>query len=95
MTAELGHFALWLALAVGLAQAVVPTVGYARGNVRWMALAGSAAQAQFVLVLVAYICLSEAFRQNDFSVAYVAANSHSALPLIYRLSAVWGAHEGS
>ncbi|MCC2655114.1 MAG: heme lyase CcmF/NrfE family subunit [Panacagrimonas sp.] len=95
MIAELGHFALWLALAVGLAQAVVPTVGYARGNVRWMALAGSAAQAQFALVLVAYLCLSEAFRQNDFSLVYVAANSHSALPLVYRLSAVWGAHEGS
>ena len=95
MIAELGHFALWLALAVALVQTLVPGAGYARRNVRWMSMAGTAAQAQFLLVLVAYLCLSEAFRQNDFSVAYVAANSHSALPLIYRLSAVWGAHEGS
>ena len=95
MIAELGHFALWLALAVSITQAVVPTVGYARRNVRWMALAGSAAQVQFLLVFVSYLCLSDAFWHNDFSVAYVAANSHSALPLIYRLSAVWGAHEGS
>ncbi len=95
MIPELGHFALWLALAVGLAQAVVPTVGYARRNLRWMSMAGAASQAQFMLVVVAYLCLSECFRENDFSVAYVAANSHSALPLVYRLSAVWGAHEGS
>ncbi|MGQ0697550.1 MAG: heme lyase CcmF/NrfE family subunit [Panacagrimonas sp.] len=95
MIAELGHFALWLALAVALVQAVVPTVGYARRNLRWMALATTAAQTQFALVLVAYFCLSHVFWMNDFSVAYVAANSHSQLPLIYRLSAVWGAHEGS
>lgn len=92
---ELGHFALSLALFVALAQAVVPTLGYLRGNVRWMALAGSAAQVSFALVLLAYAMLSLAFVQNDFSVAYVATNSHSDLPLIYRLTAVWGAHEGS
>ena len=95
MIAELGHFALWLALAVSVIQAVVPTVGYARRDLRWMALAPSAAQAQFWLVTVSFVCLSQAFWVNDFSVAYVAANSHSDLPLIYRLSAVWGAHEGS
>ncbi|MGQ0501485.1 MAG: heme lyase CcmF/NrfE family subunit [Panacagrimonas sp.] len=95
MIVELGHFTLWLALAVALVQAVVPTVGYARRNLRSMALATTAAQAQFALVLLAYACLSHAFWLNDFSVAYVAANSHSQLPLVYRLSAVWGAHEGS
>ena len=95
MIAETGHFALWLALAVALTQAVVPVVGYAQRRLRWMNLAASAAQAQFALSLVAYVCLSTAFWQNDFSVAYVAANSHTDLPLIYRLSAVWGAHEGS
>ncbi len=95
MNAELGHFALWLALAVALTQATVPLAGYLRGQTRWMGLAASAAQAQFVLVLLAYVCLSYGFWQNDFSIAYVAANSHSALPWVYRLSAVWGAHEGS
>ncbi len=95
MSAELGHFSLWLALVIALTQAVVPFVGYVRGKARWMALAGSAAQAQFGLVLLAYICLTYCFWHNDFSVAYVAANSHSDLPLMYRLSAVWGAHEGS
>ncbi|WP_420466839.1 heme lyase CcmF/NrfE family subunit [Panacagrimonas sp.] len=95
MIAEYGHYALWLALAVALAQTFVPVVGYARGDARWMGLGASAAQAQFGLVVVSYLCLSQAFWVNDFSVAYVASNSHSELPLMYRLSAVWGAHEGS
>jgi cytochrome c-type biogenesis protein CcmF len=92
---ELGHFSLWLALAVATVLAVVPMAGYARREARWMALAPAAAQTLFALVLLAYLCLTWAFRENDFSVAYVAANSHSELPLMYRLSAVWGAHEGS
>ncbi|MGQ0620827.1 MAG: heme lyase CcmF/NrfE family subunit [Panacagrimonas sp.] len=95
MTAEFGHFALWLALAIATVQAVVPTIGYARRDLRWMALAPAAAQSMFVMVLAAYLCLSASFWQNDFSVVYVASNSHSELPLMYRLSAVWGAHEGS
>ncbi|MGB0954516.1 MAG: cytochrome c biogenesis protein CcsA, partial [Panacagrimonas sp.] len=95
MIAEIGHFSLWLALLVSVALALVPTIGYMRQNLRWMALAPAASHAQFALVILSYFCLSLSFWQNDFSVAYVAANSHSDLPLMYRLSAVWGAHEGS
>ena len=60
-----------------------------------MDVGASAAQGQFILVAVAYVCLTWAFVERDWSVVYVAANAHSQLPLIYRISAVWGAHEGS
>jgi cytochrome c-type biogenesis protein CcmF len=93
--AELGHFALVLALAMALVQGVLPLVGAQRGNALWMALAVPAARAQFGLLLLAYACLTHAFVTHDFSVALAAQHSHSALPLVYRLSAVWGNHEGS
>ncbi len=93
--AEIGHYALILALGVAIAQALMPALGYWRGDARWLAIGASGAQTQFALVLTAYAALTLSFVNNDFSVAYVAANSHSQLPLIYRLSAVWGAHEGS
>ena len=95
MIAELGHFALALALCVSLALGVLPLVGAARGNARWMAFARPAAAAQFLLVVLAFCALGWSFAQNDFSLAYVAQNSNSKLPLPYRLSAVWGGHEGS
>ena len=95
MIAELGHFALILALVVALAQGILPLIGAMRGNVGWMTLGVSAARAQFVLLLLSYIALSYAFYVNDFSLVYVAENSNTALPWYYRLSAVWGAHEGS
>jgi cytochrome c-type biogenesis protein CcmF len=95
MTAELGNVALLLALAVALLQGTLPIVGAARGRADWMALAGSAAQAQALLVIVAYGLLTAAFVANDFSVLYVAQNSNSALPLEYRIAGVWGGHEGS
>ena len=95
MIAELGHFALVLALCVALAMAVLPLVGASRGNARWMAFARPAAAAQFLLVSLAFCALAWSFAQNDFSVAYVAQHSNSKLPLQYRLSAVWGGHEGS
>ena len=95
MIAELGHIALILALGVAIVQATLPLYGLRRGDARAIAAARSAAMTQFGLVLLAYVCLSLAFVNRDFSVAYVAANSHSELPLMYRLSAVWGAHEGS
>ena len=95
MTPELGHFALILALVAALAQTLVPAWGLWRGNARAQAVAGSAAQAQFFLVAVSFAALTWAFVQKDFSVVYVADNSHSKLPLVYRISAVWGAHEGS
>jgi len=93
--AEIGHFALILALGVAIAQAVLPVIGYVRRDQRWLAIGVSGAQTQFALIVLAYGALSLAFVYNDFSLVYVASNSHSALPLIYRLSAVWGAHEGS
>jgi cytochrome c-type biogenesis protein CcmF len=95
MIAELGHFALVLALCVALALGVLPLAGAARGNAPWMALARPAAAAQFLLVALAFCGLAWSFAQNDFSLAYVAQHSNSRLPLEYRLSAVWGGHEGS
>ena len=95
MTPELGHLALILAFLVALVQGILPTVGAHRGQAAWIALARPAAQTQFVLIAVAFACLSLAFLNNDFSVAYVAAHSNSQLPKAYRLAAVWGGHEGS
>jgi cytochrome c-type biogenesis protein CcmF len=95
MAPELGHFALILALLVAAAQGILPLAGAARGDARWIAFARPAALAQFLLVAFAFGALAWAFVENDFSVAYVAGHSNSKLPLEYRLSAVWGGHEGS
>ncbi len=95
MIPELGHFALWLALGVSLVLGVVPMAGAQRGRAEWMALARPAALLLFVLVAIAFACLMASFVRHDFSVLYVASNSNSALPLPYRIAAVWGGHEGS
>src|SRR5947207_5552180 len=95
MIPELGQIALLLALAVACIQGTLPLVGAARGRHDWMALARPAAQTHFVLVAIAFACLTSAFVRNDFSVLYVASNSNSALPLPYRVAGVWGGHEGS
>jgi cytochrome c-type biogenesis protein CcmF len=95
MIPEIGHFALICALVMALVQAVLPLAGAARGDMAWMAIARPAARAQFLFLTVAFALLAYSFYTNDFSVAYVANNSNSALPWYYRLSAVWGAHEGS
>jgi cytochrome c-type biogenesis protein CcmF len=95
MIPELGHFALIIALCLALVQASLPLVGAHRGNLAWMGLARPAAQGQFVFVAIAFAALTYAFVANDFSVAYVAQNSNSQLPLAYRIAAVWGGHEGS
>jgi len=92
---ELGQLALAFALVIALAQSVLPIVGAARGNRAWMAVARPAAQGQFVFVAIAFACLTYSFVVNDFSVAYVATHSNSALPLEYRVAGVWGGHEGS
>jgi cytochrome c-type biogenesis protein CcmF len=84
-----------LALAVAIIQAVLPLAGAANGNRAWIAVARPAAQTQALLVAFAFGCLTYAFVNNDFSVAYVADHSNSALPLHYRVSGVWGGHEGS
>jgi cytochrome c-type biogenesis protein CcmF len=95
MIPELGHFALILALAFALVQGVLPLVGAARGHGALIALAKPAARAQFVFIVLAYAALTHAFVGNDFSVLYVTQHSNSALPLVYRITAVWGGHEGS
>ena len=95
MIPELGHFAVILALGVALLQAFVPLLGWRRRDARLLSFAGAAAQGQFLCVAAAYACLTYAFVTKDFSVAYVAENDHTQLPLIYRITAVWGAHEGS
>jgi cytochrome c-type biogenesis protein CcmF len=95
MIPELGHFALILALCVSLVQGVLPLAGAARGNRAWMALARPSALLLMLLVAIAFACLTYAFVTNDFSVKYVAEHSNSKLPLAYRISGVWGGHEGS
>src|SRR6186997_1633329 len=95
MIPELGHFALILALAVALVQGTLPFVGAARGDIRLMALGRAAALTQALLVILAFLALTQAFVASDFSVALVVAHSHSAKPLIYKISGVWGNHEGS
>lgn len=95
MIVELGHFALILGLMVALFQAIVPLVGAARGNVQWMRFAGPAALAQGVFVVIAFAALTYAYVVSDFSVLNVASNSHSDKPMLYKISGVWGNHEGS
>ncbi len=95
MIPELGHFALILALCVALAQGTVPLIGAARGDHRAMAFAGPAALLQLVLVLAAFLALMHAYVTSDFTLANVVANSHSSKPLLYKISGVWGNHEGS
>jgi cytochrome c-type biogenesis protein CcmF len=95
MIPELGVFALVLALLVAVAQAVLPLAGAHRGVVAWMRVARPAAVLQCLLVWLAFACLAYAFLNNDFSVLYVASNSHTDLPSVYKFTAVWGGHEGS
>ena len=95
MIPELGHFALVVALFIGLALTTLPLIGAARGDVAWMSFARPATQAQFALVALAFGCLVTSFVGNDFSVVNVASNSNSSLPLQYRIAASWGSHEGS
>ncbi|MCA0305078.1 MAG: heme lyase CcmF/NrfE family subunit [Proteobacteria bacterium] len=95
MIPELGHFALVLALVVALLQGTLPLVGAQRGDRRLMAFGDVAALTQALLVATAFAALTQAFVTSDFSVANVVANSHSAKPLLYKISGVWGNHEGS
>ena len=95
MIPELGHFALILALCTAIVLGVVPLIGSFTGHGGWMALAKPAAGAHAFLVSLSYACLTWAFISNDFSVLYVANTSNSGLPLVYKISGVWGGHEGS
>ena len=95
MIAELGHFALLLALGIALIQTVVPLIGAHRGWRDWMMVAEPAASAQFLFVGFAFAALTYAFVVSDFSLQVVFMNSHSAKPMLYKISGVWGNHEGS
>jgi len=95
MIPEIGQFALGMALCLALVQSVMPLAGAQFGRADWMAVARPAARGQFLFLIIAFACLTYAFIDSNFSVLYVAENSNSALPLPYRMAAVWGGHEGS
>ena len=95
MAAEIGHFALILAFVLALVQSAVPMVGAHRGDPALMAVGRAAATLQALMVTTAFAALAFAFVRADFSLAVVAANTHSTQPLVYRFAAVWGNHEGS
>ncbi len=95
MIPEIGQFALIVALWLALLQGVLPIVGAARSSAVLMGIARPLAVGQFVFVAIAFSCLTYAFITNDFSVLYVAQHSNSQLPVVYRIAAVWGGHEGS
>jgi len=95
MIPELGQFALIVALCLAIAQAVLPLWGAQTNNINMMSVGRSAASGQFLFLLVAFLCLTYSFIANDFSVLYVTNNSNTLLPIYFRISAVWGAHEGS
>jgi cytochrome c-type biogenesis protein CcmF len=93
--AEIGHFALTLALGLALIQGAMPIVGARSGDSALMSIAGPAAIAQFAFVALSFAALAACYVSSDFSVVNVYENSNSAMPLMYRLTSVWGNHEGS
>lgn len=95
MIPELGQFALILGLCTAIVLSVMPLTGSFTGSSSWMAIARPAASGQLFFVSLAYACLTWSFIQSDFSVAYVANTSNTSLPLMYKIAAVWGGHEGS
>ncbi len=95
MIVELGHFALILAFVTACLQTVVPLVGADRRWPGWMAFAEPAANVQFFLTVVAFAALTYAFVTSDFSLQLVVGNSHSDKPMLYKVTGVWGNHEGS
>ena len=95
MIPELGQFALILALCLVVVQATIPLIGSLNNTPSWVAAARPLAYGQFVFLSLAFAALVHAFLNNDFSVLYVAQHGNTELPTIYKISAVWGAHEGS
>ena len=95
MITELGHFAVLLAFVLSLVQMTVPLIGAQKNWTGWMQLATTTSLAQFGLVLASFAALTWAFVTSDFSVRLVASNSHSLKPMLYKVSGVWGNHEGS
>ncbi|MFM2043579.1 MAG: hypothetical protein RLY86_2155 [Pseudomonadota bacterium] len=95
MIPEIGHYALVLALLLAILQSTVPMIGAARGNIAWMETGRTAAYGQLLVVLVAFAALTYAYVVSDFTVLNVVQNSHSDKPMLYKISGVWGNHEGS
>ena len=95
MIPEIGQFAVILAFATAVYQFAVPMYGAWRNDSRLMAVAAPAAGLQFALIALAFACLTWSYITSDFSVENVFRNSHSDKPLIYKISGVWGNHEGS
>src|SRR5438270_4038746 len=95
MIAELGAFALILALTFSVAQLALSVAGRLRRSVALAAAGEGAAVAAFLGVAVAFAALMHAFVVSDFSVANVAANSHTDKPMLYKVAGTWGSHEGS
>lgn len=95
MTAELGHMALILAFCVALFQATIPLVGAQRNDARMMEFGDRAAIGQFLLIAFSFTALTLVFLSSDFSVKLAALHSHSEKPLLYKITGVWGNHEGS
>ncbi|MEZ8867313.1 heme lyase CcmF/NrfE family subunit [Vibrio splendidus] len=95
MIAEIGHFAMILSLGLGLLLSVLPLYGAARNNTLLMNSARPLSWGMFGFLAISFFILCYAFYTNDFTIQYVASNSNSQLPWYYRITAVWGAHEGS
>ena len=95
MTAEIGHFSLILAFCVAIVQMIIPMIGAQKGWGSWMDIAIPAAITQFMLTALSFAALMYAFAVSDFSLQLVVNNSHSAKPMLYKLTGTWGNHEGS
>ena len=95
MITELGHFALILALVLACIQATVPLIGAHKRWSGWMAVGDTAAGLQFLMIALSFAALTYGFVTSDFSLRLVTLNSHSAKPMLYKITGVWGNHEGS
>jgi cytochrome c-type biogenesis protein CcmF len=95
MIAEIGHYAVALALMMSVVQGTFPLIGAHRNNAVLMGIAGPAARGQFLFVALAFCALTYAYVVSDFSVALVASTSHTLKPMLYKVAGVWGNHEGS
>ena len=95
MVTELGHFALILAFMTAIVQMIVPMIGAQKRWAGWMAVAEPAANLQFIMTAFSFAALMYAFITSDFSLKLVVDNSHSAKPMLYKISGTWGNHEGS
>ncbi|HFB66284.1 MAG TPA: heme lyase CcmF/NrfE family subunit [Aeromonadales bacterium] len=95
MIPEIGNLALTFAFGIAVLQFVFPLLGIATNRWRWVLLAKPASYLLFLFISISMLCLTWSFYVNDFSVLYVAQHSNSRLPTIFRLTAVWGGHEGS